>query len=269
MPARHGCTASAFIAPGLANRSCCSRDSGSLIAPVRQFLLQLRSLVLRSFAPPALSGFLATTASADFSSVLTEEISPGKVQTLSPRAVRLYLVRLDDLWASLFPASLPPAPGLTVASCSYGRGFAPRFFQLCLAATPCGSLRLPSSAPVGSFHPTRFCPCWAHWGGLASCAGLVTPLFVRRPSPCRLPIGRSLPSCPTSSHHDICENTPLPLRKRASDRRRNAAEFGGSTAVPRRGRRRLRSQNIAAQFSDHDDTPIAQEMNRKRIERSK
>jgi hypothetical protein len=23
---------------------------------------------------------------------------------------------------------------------------------------------LPSSAPVGSFHPTRFCPCWAHWG---------------------------------------------------------------------------------------------------------
>ena len=23
-------------------------------------------------------------------------------------------------------------------------------------------LRLPSSAPVGSFHPTRFCPCWAH-----------------------------------------------------------------------------------------------------------
>jgi hypothetical protein len=28
--------------------------------------------------------------------------------------------------------------------------------------TPCGSLRLPSSAPIGSFHPTRFCPCWAH-----------------------------------------------------------------------------------------------------------
>jgi hypothetical protein len=28
----------------------------------------------------------------------------------------------------------------------------------------CGfSLRLPSSAPIGSPHPTRFCPCWAHW----------------------------------------------------------------------------------------------------------
>ena len=25
-------------------------------------------------------------------------------------------------------------------------------------------LRLPSSAPIGSFHPIRFCPCWAHSG---------------------------------------------------------------------------------------------------------
>src|SRR5271155_2919943 len=72
-------------------------------------------------------------------------------------------MRLDDFRASLFPASSPPASGLTVDSCSYGREFATRFFQLHLAATPCVSLRLPSSAPVGSFHPTRFCPCWAHW----------------------------------------------------------------------------------------------------------
>ena len=119
-------------------------------------------MVLRPFAPPALPGFLATTASADFSSTLMEEISPGKVQNLSPRADWLYLMRLDDLWASLFRASLPPAPGLTARSCSYGREFATRFLQLHLAATPCASLRLPSSAPVGSFHPTRFCPCWAH-----------------------------------------------------------------------------------------------------------
>src|SRR5271154_7439622 len=74
-------------------------------------------------------------------------------------------MRLDDLGASLLPASLPPASGLTASSCSYGREFATRFFQLHLAATPCVSLRLPSSVPVGSFHPTRFCPCWAHWGG--------------------------------------------------------------------------------------------------------
>ena len=70
-----------------------------------------------------------------------------------------------DLWVSLFPASSPLAFGLTAGSCSYGREFAIRFFRLHLTATPCVSLRLPSSAPVGSFHPTRFCPCWAHWGG--------------------------------------------------------------------------------------------------------
>ena len=66
-----------------------------------------------------------------------EEISPGKVQNLFPRAAWLYLMRLDDLWTSLFRASLSPAPGLTASSCSYGREFARRFFQLHLAATPC------------------------------------------------------------------------------------------------------------------------------------
>jgi hypothetical protein len=71
----------------------------------------------------------------------------------------------DDFWASLFPASSPPAPGLTAGSCSYGRRFATRFFQLHLAATPCVSLRLSSSTPSRSFHLARFCPCWAHWGG--------------------------------------------------------------------------------------------------------
>jgi flavin reductase (DIM6/NTAB) family NADH-FMN oxidoreductase RutF len=81
---------------------------------------------------------------------------------LSPRAAWLYRMRLDDLWASLLSASLPPASGLAASSCSYGREFASRFFQLHLTATPCGSLRLPSSAPIGSFHPMRFCPCWAH-----------------------------------------------------------------------------------------------------------
>src|SRR5271169_1947796 len=77
-------------------------------------------------------------------------------------------MRLDDLGASLLPASLPPAPGLTASSCSYGREFATRFFRLHLAVTPCVSLRLPSSAPIGSFHPIRFCPCWAHYTRLQS-----------------------------------------------------------------------------------------------------
>ena len=66
-------------------------------------------------------------------------------------------------WASRWPARLPPVPGLTADSCSCGQRFVPRFLQLHLAATPCGSLRLPRSAPVGSFHPTRSSPCWAHW----------------------------------------------------------------------------------------------------------
>ena len=69
------------------------------------------------------------------------------MQNLSPRAVWLYLMRLDDLWASLFRASLPPAPGLAASSCSYGRGFASRFFQLRLAATPCGSATVAVIGP--------------------------------------------------------------------------------------------------------------------------
>ena len=48
----------------------------------------------------------------------------------------------DDFWASLFPASLPPAPGLAADLCSCGRKFATRFFQFRLAARPCVSLRL-------------------------------------------------------------------------------------------------------------------------------
>jgi hypothetical protein len=39
-------------------------------------------------------------------------------------------MRLDNLWASLFSASSPPAPGLAASSCSFGREFACRFFQL-------------------------------------------------------------------------------------------------------------------------------------------
>jgi hypothetical protein len=104
-------------------------------------------LVLRPFAPAALPAFFATTASADFSSNRFEEISPGKVQNLFPRAAWLYRMRLDDFWASLFSASLPPASGLTASSCSYGREFAFRFFQLRLAAAPCGSATVAVIGP--------------------------------------------------------------------------------------------------------------------------
>jgi hypothetical protein len=76
-----------------------------------------------------------------------EEISPGKVQNLFPRAAGLYLMRLDDLWASLFSASLPPAPGLAARSYTCGREIAYRFFQLHLAATPCGSATVAVIGP--------------------------------------------------------------------------------------------------------------------------
>jgi len=52
-------------------------------------------LVLLPFARPCFQGFLATTASADFSSSLEVEISPGKVLKLSARAAKLYLMRLS------------------------------------------------------------------------------------------------------------------------------------------------------------------------------
>jgi len=107
-----------------------------------QFLPQLRSLILRPFAPAAFAAFLATTASADFSPAAAVETSPGKVLYLSSRAAWLYLMRLDESRASLFLASSPPAPGLSASSCSCGRKFAYRFFQLHLAATPCGSATL-------------------------------------------------------------------------------------------------------------------------------
>ena len=112
---------------------------------------------LPPFAPRALPRFFATSASADSSSALTEEVSPGKVPESSPLVPHGSTGCVsDDFWASLFPASLPPAPGLTAVSCSYGRGFATRFFQLHLAATPCVSLRLSSSTPSISFRLDRF-----------------------------------------------------------------------------------------------------------------
>ena len=145
--AHHGCTVSAYWHPRVGNRSCCARNSSPHISPVSS---SFSSSVLWFFGPSLhrhYSGFFATTASGDFSPALAEEISPGKVQNLSSRAVRLYLMRLDDCWASLLPASLPPAPGLAANFCSYGRKFAFRFFRLHLAATPCGSATV---AVIGS-----------------------------------------------------------------------------------------------------------------------
>ena len=90
--ARRGFTASAPGIRGVAAVVAAPHVSG-LFGPF-QSPRKLHSLVLRPFAPAALPAFFATTASADFSSTLVEETSPGKAQNLFPRAVRLYPMRL-------------------------------------------------------------------------------------------------------------------------------------------------------------------------------
>jgi hypothetical protein len=54
---------------------------------------------------------------------------------------------------------------------------------------------LPSSAPIGSFHPTRFCPCWAHWAGAFPPGALEAALDHRE-------------------HPHLCERGPRGLRAR-------------------------------------------------------
>ncbi len=145
--APHRCTVSAYPHSRVGYRSGCARNSSPLIAPVSS---SFSSSVLWSFSPSLrrrYSGFFAPTASADFSFTLVKEISPGKVQNLSPRAVWLYLMRLDELSASLFPASLPPAPGLTASFYSYPS----RVCCPLLSASPCGyALRFATVAVIGS-----------------------------------------------------------------------------------------------------------------------
>src|ERR1700686_3338984 len=74
------------------------------------------------------------------------ETSPGKVRNLFPRAAWLYLMRLDDRWASRFRASLPPAPGLA-AKFVYLRS---RVCYALLSASPRGyALRFATVAVIG------------------------------------------------------------------------------------------------------------------------
>ena len=63
-------------------------------------------VVLRPFAPRGFPRFFATMASADSSSTLIKEVSPGKAPRLSARIVRLYLVRLSVTLDFAFPSTL-------------------------------------------------------------------------------------------------------------------------------------------------------------------
>jgi hypothetical protein len=118
----------------------------SVPVPVLPLAPLLVSAALRSFRlSPAL---FATTAFADFPAPLRAWTSPGKAPELSPRAVGLYHPRFFDSLRTLPSlAGSSPVAGLAARSCSYGRGFAFRFFQLRLAVTPCGSATV---AAIGS-----------------------------------------------------------------------------------------------------------------------
>jgi len=65
-------------------------SSGFRVLPASARKALVGLAVLRPFAPPALPGFHATMASADFSAALTAEISPGKVRERSARTAGLY-----------------------------------------------------------------------------------------------------------------------------------------------------------------------------------
>ena len=98
-------------------------------------------------------------ASADSLPPLGCRVSPGKVRELSPRADGLYPPRFfDSLRTSLSLASSSPVTGLNVRSCSCGRGFAFRFFQLRLTATRRGSAAVAAISSDDLLSDHKFTP---------------------------------------------------------------------------------------------------------------
>ena len=79
-----------------------------------------------------------------------EEISPGKVQNLSPRADRLYLMRLDDLWASLFAPACRPHPASLPVRVPTVEGLLPASFSF--------TSRLRLAVRYGCHHRLRLAP---------------------------------------------------------------------------------------------------------------
>ena len=143
-------------------RSCCVRTFQHTV----RLLTEDIGWCFRLFSPSLrrhYSDFFATMASADFSSALTEEGSPGKVPKLSARAVRLYLACLSVTVGFRgprhtyrpYPASLPVRVPTVVPLLHAS-------FRLASRLPPCATLRLLSLLPVTSFQVTSFGPCRAH-----------------------------------------------------------------------------------------------------------
>src|SRR6185437_14702873 len=83
-------------------------------------------------------------------------------------------------------------------------------------------LRLPSSAPIGSFHPIRFCPCWAHPARAPaaqklSAARSTAPAPPMSGLPPPYPSATVIPSCPAPNSHRALAEGKIPP---ASARRR-------------------------------------------------
>ena len=159
-----GCTAGASLGrSGSVAAVAASRRFGGLYELPSRLLFSSVPFVLWPFARPCFhSASVATMASADSLAPLGIKGLLGSVSRLSSHAAEFYLTHLDDLWASLFLASLPPAPGLTTRSCSCGQEFASGSFSLRFTARPNLPLRLASSPPSGSFHPDSHLTCQAH-----------------------------------------------------------------------------------------------------------
>ena len=81
-------------------RQRCASSGSRASLSVGRFAGQRRKSV--ASGPPPLHRFLP--------SALVEVAAMSKVRNPSPRAARPYLLRLDEHWASLFPASSPPEP---------------------------------------------------------------------------------------------------------------------------------------------------------------
>src|SRR5712664_2669175 len=178
LSARHGCTVSACQHSGVGYRSCCAPDSNPLVAPR---FSSFSSSVPWFFGPSLQPHYQPSLLLRPL--LTSPQLSPRR----SPQ-VRFRICSLaptGSTWCVLVtlglrccqpacrphPASLPVRVPTVVSLLSASFGFASR---LRLAV----SLRLPSSAPIGSFHPTRFCPCWP----TAGCgAGAPPHNGVRRP----------------------------------------------------------------------------------------
>ena len=119
-----------FGCPVACDRSC--RPTGVcpllFLLGAQPIVLPLVSSALRSI--PLSRHIIATMASADFPSALTQGISLSKRCPFSSAPSGSTSCVFDGLRTSRFLARSSPARGLATGSCSYGRRFAYRFFQL-------------------------------------------------------------------------------------------------------------------------------------------